>query len=150
MKNILFISGLFLFTTCNNQSSTHITHNPLNGTWKLLTGTLVEKGDSTTTDYTTGKSFIKIINDDHFSFVLHDLQHGKDSAKAVYSSGAGRYTLVNDLYTEHLEYCSDREWEAHDFSFTITIRGDTLIQRGYEKVDSAGIDRLNIEKYIKL
>lgn len=151
MKTILFIAGVFLFITCKNQSGTHdIKRIPLNGTWKLLSGTLIEKGDTTTTDYTTGKSFIKIINEDHFAFVLHDLTHGRDSATAVYSSGAGRYTLDKDQYTEHLEYCSDREWEAHDFSFTITIRGDTLIQRGYEKVDSAGINRLNIEKYIKL
>jgi hypothetical protein len=69
---------------------------------------------------------------------------------AVYSSGAGRYTLADSSYTEHLEYCSDRQWEGHDFSFTVEIKGDTLIQRGIEKIENLGIERLNIEKYLRL
>ena len=48
---------------------------------------------------------------------------------------------------EHLEYCSAREWEGNDFTFTITIKDDTLIQSGIEKIESAGINRVNIEKY---
>ena len=63
----------------------------LEGTWKLLTATLIENGDTTVTDYTRGVSFIKIINNTHFSFLQHDLQKGKDSA-AVFVAGGGRYT----------------------------------------------------------
>src|SRR5688500_19346243 len=80
------------------------------GTWKLISGTLVEKGDTTVTDYTKNVSFIKIINGTHFAFLQHDLNKGKDSS-AVYSSGAGTYSLVGNKYSEHLEYCSAREWE---------------------------------------
>ncbi len=123
--------------------------NKILGTWKLLTGTLIEKGDTSVTDYTKGVSFIKIINDSHFSFIQHDLKNGKDST-AVFSAGAGSYSLKDSLYTEHLEYCSAREWEGHDFTFTIDIRDDTLIQRGVEKIDSLGINRLNIERYIRV
>jgi hypothetical protein len=54
------------------------------------------------------------------------------------------------LYTEHLEYCSAREWEGNDFSFQIDIKNDTLIQSGVEKVESAGVNRINIEKYIRV
>ena len=121
----------------------------LRGTWKLISGTLIEKGDTTTTDYTSGKSFIKIINDTHFAFLLHDLKQGKDSS-AVYSSGGGKYTLSDSTYTEHLEYCSDRNWEGHDFPFTITISNDTLTQQGREKIEASGIDRLNIERYVRV
>ena len=121
----------------------------IKGTWKLISGTLIEKNDTTTTDYTKGKSFIKIINDTHFAFLLHDLKQGKDSS-AVYSSGGGTYTLADGTYTEHLEYCSDRNWEGHNFPFTITINNDTLTQRGVEKIEASGIDRLNIERYVRV
>jgi hypothetical protein len=119
------------------------------GTWKLIRGTLIEKGDTVVTDYTKDRSFIKMINATHFSFITHDLNQGKDSAASL-GAGAGKYSLKGDQYTEQLEYCNAREWEGHDFSFTVTIRQDTLVQRGVEKVESAGIDRLNIEEYVRL
>ena len=118
---------------------------PIRGTWKLLTGTLIEKGDTTVTDYTKDRSFIKIINETHFSFLQHTLR--KDTTD--FSAGGGRYELIGDKYTEHLEYCSAKEWEGHDFSFTVTINNDTLIQQGIEKIDAQGIERMNIEKYIR-
>lgn len=122
----------------------------IKGTWKLLTGTIIEKGDTTITDYTKNKSFIKIINDSHFAFLLHDLSKGKDSLSAEFSAGGGSYSLTGNNYTEHLEYCNAREWEGHDFSFTITISGDTLIQSGVEKIEAQGINRINTEKYLRI
>ena len=62
----------------------------------------------------------------------HDLTKGKDSA-AFYTSGGGKYELKDSSYTEHLEYCSDRQWEGNDFHFTVTITNDTLVQQGIEK-----------------
>ena len=123
---------------------------PIQGTWKLVTGTVIEKGDTTITDYTKDKSFIKIINDSHFAFLLHDLNKGKDSTAAAFTAGGGSYSLAGDRYTEHLEYCSAREWEGHDFTFTVTITGDTLVQKGLEKIESEGINRINIEKYARV
>jgi len=133
--------------TTDNSAKQHTTS--ITGTWKLLNGTLIEKGDTTLTDYTQKVSFIKIINATHFAFLQHDLSKGKDSA-AVFASGGGRYSLTGSLYTEHLEYCSDRNWEGNDFTFSITQSGDTLIQRGIEKIESAGVNRINIETYIKV
>ena len=117
----------------------------LKGTWKLLTGILIEKGDTVFTDYTTDKSFIKIINDSHFAFLSHTLR--KDTTD--FSAGGGSYTLTGNNYTEHLEYCNAKEWEGHDFSFTVTITGDTLVQTGVEKIEAQGIERINTEKYIR-
>jgi hypothetical protein len=122
---------------------------PVAGTWKLITGTLIENGDTVFTDYTKGVSFIKIINATHFAFLQHDLTQGKDTS-AVFVAGGGKYTLQDSLYTEHLEYCSAREWEGHSFTFTIEIKNDTLIQTGQEQVKEAGINRLNIEKYVRM
>ncbi len=123
--------------------------NPITGTWKLLTATIIEKADTIVTDYTKNVSFIKIINDSHFAFIQHDLNKGKDSA-AVFSAGAGTYVLKDSLYTEHLEYCNAREWEEHDFTFTVTVSNDTLVQSGIEKIESEGINRINTEKYVRV
>ncbi len=135
-------------TACNAPEEKQST-NRLQGTWQLISGTLIEKGDTTVTDHTRGERMIKIINGDHFAFLRHDLAGGKDTT-ALYSSGGGRYTLEGDQYTEHLEFCSDRAWENHSFSFTVTIHQDTLVQQGIEKIEEAGIERLNIEKYVRL
>lgn len=114
----------------------------------MLSGTLVEKGDTTVTDYSKDKRMIKIINATHFAFLNHDLQKGKDSVK-VFVAGGGRYTLDGNRYTEFLEYCSDRDWEGHQFEFTVTLDRDTLIQSGTEKIEGLGIERQNIEKYVR-
>ncbi len=132
----------------NSQKPSKPIRMPIAGTWKLLSGTLIEKGDTTITSYTKNVSFIKIINDTHFAFLQHDLHKGKDSA--VFVAGGGRYSFNDSLYTEHLEYCSAREWEGNDFPFSITINNDTLVQRGIEKVEGAGINRINIEKYVRV
>ena len=122
---------------------------PLTGTWQLISGTLIEKNDTVVTDYMKNKKFIKIINSTHFAFLSHDLSKGKDSA-AFFSAGGGTYSLDGDSYTEHLEFCNDRAWEHNDFQFNISIKEDTLIQKGVEKVEATGVNRLNIEKYVRV
>ena len=122
--------------------------NAVVGTWELFSATTIVKADSTT-DFTKDQQMIKIINDSHFAFFRHDLNKGKDSSTAFYGSGGGRYTLAGDQYTEQLDYCSDREWEGHEFKFTVSVSNDTLIQRGTEKIENLGIDRVIIEKYIR-
>ena len=122
---------------------------PLTGTWQLLRGTVINNTDTTITDYTKNISFIKIINNTHFAFLQHDMNKGKDST-ASFVAGGGSYSLKDSLYTEHLEYCSDRNWEGNDFMFTVKINNDTLTQYGIEKVQTAGVNRLNIEKYLRV
>ena len=151
-KQLAFAAVCFIILSCNSSiqnDETSQTTVPIAGTWKLLTGTLIEKGDTTITDYTTGREFIKIINDSHFAFLEHDLNKGKDSA-AEFSSGGGDYTLKDSLYTEHLVYCNDRQWEGNEFHFTVTIKNDTLVQQGVEKIDSLGVNRINTERYVRV
>lgn len=153
MKNRICIAAvLLILTSCGpsvQNNETRPATIPIQGTWKLLTGTLIEKGDTVITDYTKGKEFIKIINDTHFAFLSHDLNRGKNSDSA-FSAGGGDYSLKDSLYTEHLLYCSARQWEGNDFPFTISIYNDTLIQQGVEKIDSIGVNRMNIEKYLRI
>ncbi len=146
---LLIVTILLSCVAKNDGDSIKQSLIPIAGTWKLITGTIIEKGDTVVTDYTKNTSFIKIINDTHFAFLQHDLNKGKDSG-AVFVSGGGRYSLSDSSYTEHLEYCTAREWEGHDFTFTIEIKNDTLTQRGIEKVESQGINRLNIERYARI
>lgn len=150
-KGLVFISAIFMSCgTGNGDVSKQIPNNiNMKGTWKLLRGTVIDNGDTTITDYTKNISFIKIINDSHFAFLQHDMNKGKDTT-AVFVAGGGSYSLKDSLYTEHLQYCSARDWEGNDFTFTITINNDTLTQYGIEKVQSAGVNRVNIEKYIKI
>jgi len=144
---IIIVVSAFLSCNVKPEASEGISSS-LVGTWQLVSGTIIEKGDTTVTDYTKDRSFIKIINDTHFAFLMHDVEAGDSSA--VYGSGGGKYDLADSIYTEHLEYCSDREWEGNDFTFTIAIQGDTLVQQGVEKIESAGVNRLNIEKYFRV
>ncbi len=145
-KSPCVLIAILLALSCTKPSNTPKVE--LTGTWKLLSGTLIENGDTTVTDYTGIVSFIKIINDSHFAFLQHDLNKGADTT-AIFVAGGVRYTLKYSSYTEHLEYCSDRAWEGNDFSFTVTIRNDTLVQRGVEVVEAQGINRENTEVYIR-
>lgn len=149
IRHLLILASAISCTAKNESHITKPTRIPIAGTWQLITGTIIDKGDTAITDYTKNISFIKIINDTHFAFLQHDLNKGKN-ADSVFASGGGRYSLTDSSYTEHLEYCSDRNWEGNDFTFTINIKNDTLTQSGVEKIDSAGVDRINIEKYVRI
>lgn len=122
---------------------------PIQGTWRLISGTIISKSEHTSTDYTKTQQMIKIINDTHFAFLKHDLKAGSDG-KNNFDAGGGSYVLKGDQYTEHLDYYNDRNWEGKAFTFTVKINGDTLVQKGIEKVEGAGVDREITEKYIKI
>jgi hypothetical protein len=146
---VIIIAVLMSCNSATTSEEPAKTGLPIVGTWELFSATLVEKGDTVTTDFAkSGQKMIKIINPTHFAFLRHDLTKGKDSA--FYMSGGGSYTLKGDQYTEQLDYCTDRAWEGHSFPFTVSISNDTLVQTGIEKIDSLGINRLNIEKYTRV
>jgi hypothetical protein len=151
-KQLGVIVVVVLAASCNSSvENSQMKSNkiPLEGTWKLLTGTLIENNDTTVTDYTGGKEFIKIINDNHFAFLSHDLSKGKN-ADSLFSAGGGPYRLSDSSYTEHLAYCNDRQWEGNDFTFIVSINNDTLTQKGVERIDSLGVNRMNIERYVRV
>jgi len=146
----LFLIAFVTLVSCETKKENNLSQQiPIVGTWKLFKGIVINKADTIITDYTQGTSFIKVINNTHFAFLHHDLEKGKGTA-AVFGSGGGSYLLRDSLYTEHLEYCSDRAWEGNDFTFTVRITNDTLIQSGIEKVEGTNIDRINIEKYVRV
>jgi hypothetical protein len=148
--SLLLLLAAVLFVSCdlNDRKANNFNLN-LNGTWQLVSGTVITKGVSVVTDYTKGQKMIKIINDNHFAFLKHNLNVQKDSSNH-FDAGGGRYTLVGDKYTEYLDYYSDKNWEGKAFNFRVNFKNDTLVQKGVEKVEKEGIDRQIIEKYVRL
>lgn len=139
-----FICAIALFTACDTNKKQN--QPSIIGTWELISATSTEK-DSTFSTFNPKLKMIKMINPTHFGFFSHDLEGGKDSSTAAYTAGGGAYTLVDSIYTEHLEYFNNREWENHKFDFVVKIENDTLTQKGVEKLEKLGIDRVIVEKY---
>ena len=121
----------------------------IEGTWKLVSSIKVIKADTTATYPVKGQDdeMIKIVNGSHFAFFKHDL---KKEGKPIFDSGAGTYKLTGDSYTENLDYCNYREWEGHSFNFKVSFKGDTLIQKGIEKIEKLNIDQEIVETYVKV
>jgi hypothetical protein len=115
---------------------------PIQGTWRLITGTVITKGVPVVTDYTSGVSFIKIRDSAHFAFLKHDVNPAKDSSNH-FDAGGGAYSLKGDQYTEHLDYYTGHQYEGASYTFTMSFHGDTLVQQGME-----GPERENIERYL--
>jgi hypothetical protein len=152
MKYLPFIAIAISLLSCSQKkeaSSAATSTPPLTGTWKLISAKSIQGKDTTITAPVAGQETIKIFNDSYFAFFTHDLNHGADST-AVYGSGSGTYTLVKDVYSEHLEYCSYRGWEDKDFSFVMQISKDTIIQSGIEKIDSLNINHEIVETYARI
>lgn len=145
--SLLFIA-IFSYSCSVNQNKTKHSDLPIIGTWELISATSTQK-DSTFSTFNPKVKMIKIINPDHFAFFVHDLTMGKQP-NPEFSAGAGRFTLVNDTYTEYLEYFSNRAWENNKFEFKVSIKNDTLTQQGVEKVEKLGVDRIITEKYKRL
>lgn len=146
------LSFCLLVTLSSCQNDINSTNDTLKkesiiGTWKLLSGSIIQGKDTTVTDYTINLELIKIINESHFAFMKHDL--GNDSAN-VFVSGGGRSTIKGTTYTEYLDFCNYREWENNTFNFEFTMLNDTLITTGIENIEALNINRLNIEKYVRL
>ena len=148
IKSLVLLPAIALFFSCNTapiqQQNAAIN---LNGTWQLVSGTTITKGVSAFTDYTKNQRMIKIINGTHFAFLKHSIQ--KDSA-LNFDAGGGSYTLNGDKYTEHLDFYNDRNWEGKSFNFTVSIKNDTLTQKRLEKVEKERIERVIIEKYVRV
>ena len=150
-KGMIVFIGMLVLNACNNPEAVkekEVVKNPLQGTWKLVSATTIRAGDTTVTDYTQGQEMIKVINDSHFAFLRHDTNQGKDTA--IFGAGGGTYTLDGDKYSELLQYCNDRGWEGHQFSFTVSVKEDTLLQTGVEKLEKENIDQYIIEKYLRV
>ena len=143
----MLLAVLSLFSCVNKDAGKKGSDLDIQGTWQLLSATTIENGTSQTTDYSGKLKMIKMFNNTHFAFLKHSL-NPKDTSS--FDAGGGSYVLDKDDYTEHLEYYKNKDWEGKTFKFKLAIHKDTLIQKGIERVEKAGVDRIIIEKYIKV
>ena len=141
---------------CQPEKKVPTLKDQLTGSWKLIYAVSIKK-DTTIHNDLPGTTMIKILNDSHFAFLQHDVKQPGDTtmseANRIFGAGGGTYDLEGSSYTEHLEYCTARGYEGHDFNFNIEIKGDTLIQTGIEKLKDMGVGEENvqlIEKYIRI
>ncbi|MEO6981127.1 MAG: hypothetical protein ABI113_22220 [Mucilaginibacter sp.] len=145
---LVALSVIVFLMACNAPAEKKEAANPIIGTWRLVSGATITKGQTQANSYPKDQQMIKIINDTHFAFLNHTMNTAKDSSNK-FDAGGGAYTLKGDQYIEHLDYYKDKAWEGKPFTFTVTFSGDTLIQKGVEKVEGTNIDRVIIEKYLR-
>lgn len=150
MKSCMLIvfSALLLIACRQGATGTTAESPDISGTWQLVTSKIISGSDTVVTFPVKNQEMIKLFNGTHFAFFRHDLGKGAGEG-AVFEAGGGTYTLSGNRYSEHLSYCSAREWENRDFSFNLALRSDTLIQQGIEKIDSLGVNREIIEIYTR-
>lgn len=118
--------------------------NRLEGTWKM-TYAEIRENDSVQVKDLSSTDFIKIINRSHFAFFNQERESQEN-----FTAGAGTYTFDGSKYIENLEFINFVDYRGHSFSFDVEIKGDSLIQQGYEKIEASGIDRYILEKYIRI
>lgn len=150
---LTLLAGILLFTSsCNQQSDTAVqeektvemSNSALEGTWKM-TYAEIRENDSIQVKDLSATDFIKIINGSHFAFFNQE----RDSQEN-FTAGAGTYTFDGSKYIENLDYINFIDYRGHTFSFDVEIKGDSLIQQGYEKIEASGIDRYILEKYVRI
>ncbi|AMP97859.1 hypothetical protein AY601_0918 [Pedobacter cryoconitis] len=147
----LLLAGLTSLAACTdkNPPSTALTNQSIAGTWKLVSSKVTRGAKTEITYPVKGQEMIKLFNGTHFAFFKHDLAKGAVPVP-VYDAGAGTFSLKGDQYQEHLEYCNYRNWENRDFKFTLTLKNDTITQKGIEKIDSLNINQEIVEIYTKI
>ncbi len=140
--SIALLMFITVFFSCKNETKQNV--SSIFGTWQLIAATSTESGKTTST-FDSTHTMIKIINDTHFAFLNHS--KNKDTTAAAFDAGGGTYTLQDSDYTEHLDFYKDKNWENNSFHFTIKISNDTLVQKGIEKNEKAGVNHIIMETY---
>ena len=145
LLSIFFISLLSCDNpTKSNEPTNNPGKNPIEGSWKLVYADIREK-DSIQVKNLDNTDFIKIINASHFAFFNQD-RNSSDN----FVAGGGTYEFNGSDYIETLSFIGSTDFRGHVFKFKAEIKGDSLIQQGHEKIESANVDRYILEKYIRI
>jgi hypothetical protein len=150
MKNtVIVLAASFLLLACNQKTPEVESLNPKNknlivGSWKLVYADILEN-DSLQVKELNKIDFIKIMNSTHFAFF--NQEQGTDEN---FVAGGGTYSFDGTNYIETLDFINTPDYRGHVFPFEVEIKGDSLIQRGHEKIEAVGLDRYILEKYIRI
>ena len=105
----------------------------------------IKENDSLQVKDLSKTDFIKIINKTHFAFFNQE-----QGTSENFVAGAGTYKYDGEDYIETLDFIPAVDYRKHIFPFKLEIKGDSLIQHGHEKIESANLDRFILEKYIRI
>lgn len=150
MKNIVIVMlMLIILSSCSQKKEEKntelpIEENKIEGSWKLVYADILEN-DSLQIKDLGNTDFIKIINRTHFAFFNQDRETSEN-----FMAGGGSYTFDGRSYKETLNFIASPDYRGHVFPFEVEIKGDSLIQKGHEKIEEAGLDRYIVEKYIRI
>lgn len=109
-----------------------LTANPLEGSWQLVSGKLIE--NDVTTEYNEARmNSIKVIAGNHFSFVSH-------SGDNFYAAAAGTVIIDGMNYSEIPRYASYPPLIGKTFSFTYELNGDTWEKKRYENSELVEVE----------
>jgi hypothetical protein len=130
MKKSIFIGIFLILVLCLLGAQSKLT-NPFEGNWELLssTGTYPdEKGGLTNASFKKDANnyHMKVIHNDYFMFAGQEMVNGV----ATPSYGYGTYSFKNNVYTENIIYHVDKAVIGKSMSFEMTVKGNTLIQKG--------------------
>jgi len=69
----LSLSAIAFLMACNNpaEKKEPVAANPIIGTWHLVSGATITKGQSQANSYPKDQEMIKVINETHFAFLNH-------------------------------------------------------------------------------
>jgi hypothetical protein len=134
MKKSIFIGIFLILVLCLLGAQSKQT-NPIEGNWELLssTGTYPdEKGALVNASFRKDENnyHMKLIHDNYFMFTGQEITKGVATA----SYGYGTYTFKDNIYTEKIIYHVAKDVIGKSLSFEMTIKGNTLIQRGPLKI----------------
>jgi hypothetical protein len=126
---LLVILGIFILGAQSKQT------NPFEGNWELLsaTGTYPdEKGGLTNAGFKKDANnyHMKLIHNSYFMFAGQEMVNGV----ATPGYGYGTYDFKDNIYTENIIYHVDKAVIGKSMSFEMTVKGNTLIQKGPLKI----------------
>ena len=129
IKFILFAILTIFTLSCQTKQT-----NTFEGTWDLIhaEGTYGVGGEmiKINMDKDANNYGMKMIHDNYFMTLGQDMINGVLTA----NYGYGTYTFKDNIYTEHIIYHVDKGSIGKSPSYEMTVKGDTLIQKGPLKI----------------
>ncbi|MBN2635261.1 MAG: hypothetical protein JXR61_03260 [Prolixibacteraceae bacterium] len=142
MKNRILLFAAALLVACT------ATHEPLEGTWKLVEYKSIVDGEvAWTIPGNAEGEQLKSWSGEYFLFVGKFISDGTTTP----NYGSGTYTLNGNQYTEHIAFHISEDYTGSDERLLMEFKGDTLIQINPVNVDwSYDKNNYRMEKYVRV
>jgi len=124
MNSRFFLPLLLLATTA---SYAQLPTNELEGSWEYVSRRMIYPDTVITEALYEGPAY-KILNSTHFAFGRQTVFDGMVQEDVF--AGGGRYTLVDSVYTEFIEYHSTSGLVGQVVVFHVRVEKDLWYQRG--------------------